>query len=136
MDWLESMRKDIECTFGILKGRFRILKNAIRLKFEDDIEALFRTCVFLHNILLQFDGFLNPDWLVVDPNVEEPEEDPEATQPMEQIQDIRDQPLHDGTYQPTQHESMERELDTNHHTFFILRRRMSSGSGNGWIAST
>jgi hypothetical protein len=38
-EWLESMRKDIECTFGILKQRFRILKNPIRLKFEDDIEG-------------------------------------------------------------------------------------------------
>ncbi len=28
-EWLESMRKDIECTFGILKQRFRILKNYI-----------------------------------------------------------------------------------------------------------
>ena len=92
-EWLESMSKTIECTFGILKGRFHILKNAISLKFEDDIEALFRTCAILHNILLQVDGFLNPDWLTVDPNVEEPEEDPEATQPMEQTQDIRDQPL-------------------------------------------
>ena len=25
--WLESMRKDVECTFGILKGRWRILKQ-------------------------------------------------------------------------------------------------------------
>ena len=24
--WLESNRKDVECTFGILKARFRILK--------------------------------------------------------------------------------------------------------------
>jgi hypothetical protein len=29
--WLESMRKDVECTFGILKGRWRILKTGIRL---------------------------------------------------------------------------------------------------------
>jgi hypothetical protein len=28
--WLESIRKDVECTFGILKGRFRILKTGIR----------------------------------------------------------------------------------------------------------
>ena len=28
--WLESMRKDVECTFGILKDRFRILKAGIR----------------------------------------------------------------------------------------------------------
>ena len=31
-EWLESMPKDIECTFGgILKQRFRILTNPIRL---------------------------------------------------------------------------------------------------------
>ena len=34
-EWLESMRKDIECMFGILKSRFRILKNAIQLYFQD-----------------------------------------------------------------------------------------------------
>jgi hypothetical protein len=27
--WVESMRKDVECVFGILKGRFRILKTGI-----------------------------------------------------------------------------------------------------------
>jgi hypothetical protein len=120
-EWLESMRKDIECTFGILKGRFRILKNAIRLKYEDDIEALFRTCAVLHNILLQFDGFLNPDGLVVDPNVEEPEEDPEATQAMEPTQDIRDQPLQDATYQPTQHEPDDQIIEWNQDMFLELR---------------
>jgi hypothetical protein len=30
-EWLELMRKDVECTFGILKGRWRILKTGIRL---------------------------------------------------------------------------------------------------------
>jgi hypothetical protein len=30
-EWLESMRKDVECTFGILKGRWRILKSGIRV---------------------------------------------------------------------------------------------------------
>ena len=29
--WIESMRKDVECVFGILKGRFRVLKTGIRL---------------------------------------------------------------------------------------------------------
>jgi hypothetical protein len=27
--WLESMRKDVECIFGILKGRWRILKSGL-----------------------------------------------------------------------------------------------------------
>ena len=31
-EWLESMRKDVECTFGILKGRWRILKTGVRLR--------------------------------------------------------------------------------------------------------
>ena len=29
--WLESLRKDVECTFGILKNRWRILKTGIRM---------------------------------------------------------------------------------------------------------
>lgn len=28
-EWLESVRKDVECVFGILKIRWRFLKNAI-----------------------------------------------------------------------------------------------------------
>ena len=124
-EWLESMRKNIECTFGILKSRFRNLKNAIRLYFEDDIVDLFRTCAVLHNILLQFDGLLNVDWATVDPNVEEPEEDPEATQPLEmdldQTQDIRDQPLQDANFQPTQHEPEDHIIEWNQNMFFELR---------------
>ena len=30
--WCESLRKDVECTFGILKGRWRVLKTGIRLQ--------------------------------------------------------------------------------------------------------
>lgn len=28
-EWLESMQIDVECTFGILKGKFRILNTGI-----------------------------------------------------------------------------------------------------------
>ena len=31
-EWLESMRKDIECTFGIMKCRFAILKYGLRFQ--------------------------------------------------------------------------------------------------------
>jgi len=43
--WLESMRKDVECTFGILKGRWRILKAGIRLFRLRDADRIWKTCV-------------------------------------------------------------------------------------------
>jgi hypothetical protein len=57
--WLESMRKDVECTFGILKGRWRILKTGIRLSGVDSADKIFLTCCALHNWLLETDGFTN-----------------------------------------------------------------------------
>ena len=30
-EWIESMRKDVGCTFGILKGRWRVLRYGIKL---------------------------------------------------------------------------------------------------------
>lgn len=59
--WLESMRKDVECTFGIMKGRFRILKIGIRLKKIDSVDQLWCTCCALHNMFLEADG-LNDSW--------------------------------------------------------------------------
>jgi len=44
--WLESMRKDVECTFGILKGRWRILKTGIRV--EDIALGFFRRKLVEH----------------------------------------------------------------------------------------
>jgi len=35
--WIESIRKDVECAFGIIKGFGRILKSGIRLH---DVEAV------------------------------------------------------------------------------------------------
>ena len=57
---VESLRKDVECTFGILKKRFMILKHAVRLHNIEDLEHIFRTCAILHNILLEHDG--RDDW--------------------------------------------------------------------------
>ena len=54
--WCESMRKDIECTFGILKKRFLILKNPIRLRSIKSITNVFHCCCLLHNMLLSIDG--------------------------------------------------------------------------------
>ena len=64
MKWsgmLESVRKDIECVFGILKKRFVILKAFNRMAKVQNIDDVFVTCCILHNILLEADGFLDID---------------------------------------------------------------------------
>ena len=55
------MRKDVECTFGIMKGRFRILKSGIRLGGFEAADKVFLTCCALHNWLLTIDG-LDKQW--------------------------------------------------------------------------
>ncbi len=50
---LESFRKDVECTFGILKGRFRVLKTGIRLQSMASVVRVWKTCCALHNMLLE-----------------------------------------------------------------------------------
>ena len=59
--WLESLRKDVECTFGILKGRWRILKTGIRCHNTEVSDNVWMTCCALHNILLDVDG-LSHKW--------------------------------------------------------------------------
>jgi Plant transposon protein len=55
--WVESVRKDVECVFGILKGRFRCLKLPIFYQTKSVIDNMFFTCCILHNILLNVDGY-------------------------------------------------------------------------------
>ena len=59
--WLESMRKDVECTFGILKGRWRILKSGIMQHSFETVDDIWFTCCALHNMLLDVDG-LSKQW--------------------------------------------------------------------------
>ena len=60
-EWLESMRKDVECTFGILKGRFTILKTGVKLRNFELVDQIWLTCCALHNMLLFIDG-LDEGW--------------------------------------------------------------------------
>lgn len=53
----ESIRKDVECTFGILKKRFMILKHPSRFRDQETIGHVFKTCCALHNMLIEFDGY-------------------------------------------------------------------------------
>eukprot|EP00979_Chaetoceros_neogracilis_P013687 scaffold4001_cov141-Chaetoceros_neogracile.AAC.1 len=54
--WLESMRKDVECTFGILKKRWTILSKGIQAKKIQNADMVWKTCCALHNMLLEIDG--------------------------------------------------------------------------------
>ena len=51
-----SVRKDIECVFGILKRRFRILRLPMLYGDDEKMDNVFRVCCMLHNQLLDFDG--------------------------------------------------------------------------------
>ena len=59
--WAESNRKDSECYFAIVKGRFRYLKAGIRGNRVEDADKVFMTCVAFHNWLLENDG-LDKEW--------------------------------------------------------------------------
>jgi hypothetical protein len=51
--YLESIRKDVECTFGILKKRWRILDYGLQYYDMKFCEKVFTVCCCaLHNILL------------------------------------------------------------------------------------
>jgi hypothetical protein len=56
---LESVRKDIEGVFGILKKRFKFLKNFNVLQTQSGIDNAFATCCIIHNIQLEHDGYLD-----------------------------------------------------------------------------
>jgi hypothetical protein len=77
---MESVRKDVECFFGRLKARFRVLKMPISFHKKKDVDNMFLTCVGLHNILHDWDRDMgNLTAWEIDPCWEEEEgADPDA----------------------------------------------------------
>jgi hypothetical protein len=67
-EWLESVRKDVECAFGILKIRFRFLRGFVVYQDADIIENAFKTAAMLHNMLLKHDGLDDFNWDNIDPD--------------------------------------------------------------------
>jgi hypothetical protein len=49
----ESVRKDIERTFGILKARFQILAKPALQWYPGDLTSIMNTCIILHNMLVE-----------------------------------------------------------------------------------
>lgn len=88
-EWVESVRKDIECFFGIVKARFRLLRDGIQYHNADEITNIFHVCCILHNMLLEFDGldfFCEEQWERLNPQhkAQRDEEDyDEAGEPLD-----------------------------------------------------
>ncbi|XP_055586729.1 uncharacterized protein LOC129739346 [Uranotaenia lowii] len=49
----ESTRKDVERAFGVLMARFAILKNPARLWNRDKLSQIMRSCIVLHNMIIE-----------------------------------------------------------------------------------
>jgi len=79
-EFIESTRKDVECTFGQLKNRFRILKRPIEFDNINEINLIFKACCVMHNMILIYDHRdiesweVGVDWELLEPDAEEPEE--------------------------------------------------------------
>ena len=69
-EWLESVRKDVECAFGILKIRFRFLRGFVVYHDANTIENAFKTAAMLHNMLLEWDGLDEFCWDNIHPDGE------------------------------------------------------------------
>ncbi|EJK44351.1 hypothetical protein THAOC_37116, partial [Thalassiosira oceanica] len=70
-DNLESVRKDVECVFGILKKRWKIIENGIRYRDIKIVEKVFLVCCMLHNMMLSEMETRETQWRVArgEPNV-------------------------------------------------------------------
>lgn len=58
----ESRRKDVECAFGCLKERFRILKTGISARDVRSVQNVIVTCAILHNMVIDWklrEGVMN-----------------------------------------------------------------------------
>ena len=49
---IKSVRKDVECTLGILKKQWRVLNNELNYCDINICEKIFVTCCCLNNFLL------------------------------------------------------------------------------------
>ena len=52
---LESVRKDVECTFGIMKKRWCILDYGLQYNDMGYCEKILMVCAMLHNIMIDSD---------------------------------------------------------------------------------
>nr|XP_043639400.1 protein ALP1-like [Erigeron canadensis] len=66
----EAARKDVERTFGVLKGKWKILQRPLRPLTKDKIGKYVHTCIILHNMIIKRDGRAISPVHIMDPPVQ------------------------------------------------------------------
>lgn len=67
----ESLRKDVECLFGILKQEFAILKYGCRFSSLSLVDDIFQTCCAMHNQRKVISGSDQPwDTFILPPDID------------------------------------------------------------------
>jgi hypothetical protein len=75
VDWIASVRKDVECFFGILKGRWRYFKTPSTTQTHGSVDYAMRVACIINNIILRHDGLdrlweLDVNWETLNPRPE------------------------------------------------------------------
>ena len=125
---IESVRKDVECTFGILKGRFRILKLPLLFHRQSDVDNVFFTCCVLHNMLHRnaarvFQWEQDADWAGAD-GVHEVDPDADDDEGMPSLRDRDILPFTDEATVGQAHFAVPVEEVEEDVGFFRLRKQL------------
>jgi len=84
----EAARKDVERAFGILKKRWKILKEPARPMEETPIRKMMYACIILHNMILKDEGLALCPNHIPDPPVQPHHSD-------DRILEMQDQNIHE-----------------------------------------
>ncbi|XP_071688693.1 protein ALP1-like [Rutidosis leptorrhynchoides] len=94
-----SVRKDVERAFGVLQGRFHILRLAAHTMSVNKMRRVIDCCIILHNMVLEDQGFALSDWeedFITEPIENRPERIPNRGRDQDVIiREIRDRTVHD-----------------------------------------
>ncbi|XP_071694284.1 protein ALP1-like [Rutidosis leptorrhynchoides] len=94
-----SARKDVERAFGVLQGRFHILRLAARTISVNKMRRVMDCCIILHNMILEDQGFVLSDWeeeFITEDMENRPERIPNRGRDQDVIiREIRDRTVHD-----------------------------------------
>jgi hypothetical protein len=57
----ETVRKDVECVFGVLQSCFAIVHGLARFWDQETLSDIMKACVIMHNMIVEDKGEIDPD---------------------------------------------------------------------------